>query len=273
MSEVAKREEPLLPADPMVSMIERIAMDPNADIAKLERMLDMKERHEAQQAKAEADLAFARASAEFPEIPLNGKNNHTGQPYALLKDIIKYTRPVLAKYGFSLSFSTEVTERDVIVTAELAHQGGHSRKNSLPLPRDTGAGRNAVQAVGSTQTYGQRYTAQAILGLSLGEDTEDDGRSAGAEQKAAPPRDPWAHAIVSELPEDASKRDIAVAIAQALCAQFQRMKGERQIGNEWDRRKHLIEGERGLEGQHNDLYETVVDAYENRLNDIKEQQQ
>ena len=47
MSELAKAQDNLLPAGPMVSMIERIAMDPNADLAKLERMLELKEKHEA----------------------------------------------------------------------------------------------------------------------------------------------------------------------------------------------------------------------------------
>jgi hypothetical protein len=178
VTELAKIEtEQQLPADPMVSMIERIAMDPNSDLAKLEKMLEMKERHDAQQAKKAFDAAFSKASANFPEIPLNGLNEHTKKPYALLRDIIGKTRPVLSGYGLALSFSTEVTEREVIVTAHLSHQGGHTKSNSIPLPRDNGAGRNAVQAVGSSQTYGQRYTAQAILGLSLGEDTEDDGQS------------------------------------------------------------------------------------------------
>ena len=273
MTNVAKIEEPenLLPADPMISMIERIAMDPNSDLAKLERMMELKERHDAKIAKADADLAFAKASAEFPEIPLNGMNDHTKKPYALLKDIIGKTRPVLSRYGLALSFSTEVTDKEVIVTAELSHEGGYTKRNSLPLPRDTGAGRNAVQAVGSSQTYGQRYTAQGILGLSLGEDTEDDGRSSGdAPQTIAPRTASWADTILAELPETANAREKAEAIAAALCAQFKRMKGERQIGNEWDRRKYLIEGKKGLEGQHHDLWEKVIDAYEIRLNEIKE---
>lgn len=164
--------------DPMVSMIERIATDPSADLGKLERMLDMKERMDAQNAKSAFDAAFSKASAQFPDIPLRGENKHQKTRYALLKDILSCVRPVLSEHGFALSFSTEVTEQSVIVTAELSHEGGHSKRNSLPLPRDTGAGRNAVQAVGSSQTYGQRYTAQAILGLSLGEDTEDDGHGA-----------------------------------------------------------------------------------------------
>lgn len=273
MKEVTKIETqdqvPAQPADPMVSMIERIAMDPNSDLAKLERMLDMKERHDATQAKAAFDAAFSQASAEFPEIPLNGKNNHNGQRYAELKDIIGKTRPVLARHGLALSFSTEVDDKNVIVTAELSHKNGHTKTNSLPLPRDVGSGRNAVQAVGSSQTYGQRYTAQAILGLSLGEDTEDDGNGSGKpETEKAAPRDPWTHAIISELPDEATPLEKATAVADALCAQFRRMKGERQLGNEWDRRAHLIEGEKGFESKYPALHERVIDAYENRRMEI-----
>lgn len=175
MTEIAKfeRDERHLPADPMVSMIERVAMDPNADLAKLERMLELKERHEAQQAKALFAEAFAKASASFPTIPLKGVG-HNNKPYATLKDITRLTRPVLAEYGLALTFSIEVGEQ-VIVTAELMHEAGHSKTTSIALPRETSGSKNAVQAVGSSQTYGQRYTAQAILGLSLGDDTEDDG--------------------------------------------------------------------------------------------------
>lgn len=179
MTQVTKIEhnDRHIPADPMVSMIERVAMDPNADLAKLERMLELKERHEAQNAKAMFAEAFAKASAEFPTIPLNGRG-HNNKPYATLKDITRLTRPVLAKYGLALTFSIEVTDQ-VLVSAELMHEAGHSKTTSIALPKETSGSKNAVQAVGSSQTYGQRYTAQAILGLSLGDDTEDDGAGTG----------------------------------------------------------------------------------------------
>ena len=48
------------------------------------------------------------------------------------------------------------------------------------------------------------------------------------------------------------------------------MKGKQQLINEWDRRAHLIEGEKALEGKHPDLHETVIDAYENRFNELTE---
>jgi len=172
-----EQQEVALSADPMVSMIERVAMDPNSDLAKLERMLELKERHDAQQSKALFAEAFARASADFPTIPLNGRG-HNGKPYATLEDITRLTRPVLSAHGLALTFSVDVQDQ-VIVTAKLMHKAGHSEQTSMALPRDTSGSKNAVQAVGSTQKYGQRYTAQAILGLSLGEDDEDDGRASG----------------------------------------------------------------------------------------------
>lgn len=261
-----KAEEHLLPADPMVSMIERVAMDPNADISKLEKMLEMKERHEASTAKASFAEAFARASASFPTIPLNGKG-HNGKPYATLEDITKLTRPVLSEHGLVMTFAIKV-ENEVVVTAKLMHKAGHSEETSIALPRDTSGSKNAVQAVGSTQKYGQRYTAQAILGLSLGEDDEDDGRGAGPAIQEQPKKQySWAATVTQDLPETATFRDKAEAISDALCAQWKRMKGERQISNEWDRRVAIIEK---LETDHPDLHERVIDGYEMRVNEIKE---
>lgn len=199
-------------ADPMVSMIERICMDPTADMQKLERMLELKERHEAQQAKAAFAEAFARASSAFPTIPLNGKG-HNQKPYATLKDITRLTRPVLAEHGLALTFSIDVGEQ-VIVTAELMHEAGHSKSTSIALPRETSGSKNAVQAVGSSQTYGQRYTAQAILGLSLGDDTEDDGAGANA----ATPVTEEQYRELQDLIERAGISDDVVCKAEKLTA-------------------------------------------------------
>lgn len=184
MTEVAKMERqevaPESTVAPMVQMIERIAMDPSVPIDRLEKMLDMKERMDVQEAERAFNAAFASASAEFPSIPMNGRG-HNSKPYALLKDIISHTRPILSKHGLSLSWDTEVTDK-VKVTACLRHIAGHSAKTAIVLPLDTSGSKNGVQAVGSSQAYGQRYTGQAILGLSLGDDTDDDGKAAGGDR-------------------------------------------------------------------------------------------
>ena len=169
-------------ADPVLSLIERVATDPNASIEKLERMMAMRDRLQADQARAAYAQAFAAASAEFPMIPLNGRGDKQ-KAYALLKDIISGTRPVLARYGLALSFGVDSAPDRVTVTAKLMHIGGHVETTSIELPKDQSGSKNAVQAVGSSQTYGQRYAAQAILGLSLGDDVDDDGKAAGAGDK------------------------------------------------------------------------------------------
>ena len=179
MNAVTKHETPagIVRAEdaPMVAMIERIAMDPSIPLDRLEQMLAMKERMDAKAAERAFAEAFSAASSEMPAIPMNGAGNNK-KPYALLKDIIAYTRPVLARHGMILNFDVQSSDK-ITVTARLTHKDGHSQTTNISLPVDSSGSKNAVQSIGSSQTYGQRYTAQAILGLSLGEDTDDDGVS------------------------------------------------------------------------------------------------
>ena len=75
------------------------------------------------------------------------------------------------------SFRTGQEGDVVVVTAVLDHQDGHQEATSLRLPPDVGVNRNNVQAVGSSVSYGKRYTACALLNITTrGED--DDARSA-----------------------------------------------------------------------------------------------
>ena len=265
MNTVTKHNEPeIAPIDPVISMIERVASDPTVDIAKLEQMLALKERLDAKSAQATFAAAFAAASAEFPSIPLNGKG-HNGKPYATLKDIMSHTRPALSKNGLVLSFSTDVKER-VVVTAKLMHKAGHTETTSIALPTDTSGSKNPVQAVGSSQTYGERYTAQAILGLSLGEDTEDDGGATG-EPVVKGNMDPWIKTIIQDMPADATPRDKAEEIARALCSQWRRKNSVGQLNNEWDRRAKTIDD---MEARHPDLHETICDNFDARMSELKQ---
>ena len=97
--------------------------------------------------------------------------------YALWEDINEVLRPLLARHGFVLSFRTGQEGDAVVVTAVLDHRDGHQEATSLRLPPDVGVDRNSVQAVGSSVSYGKRYTACALLTITTrGED--DDARAA-----------------------------------------------------------------------------------------------
>ena len=160
----------------ILSVIERAAMNPDVDIDKMERLLQMQERIVARNAKSAYSAALSEMQPKLPAIAQNGKG-HGSIKYAKWEDIQTEITPHLAAHGFALSFRVAAGER-VTVTAVLSHREGHSEDTSLPLPTDTTGSKNAVQAVGSSISYGKRYTACALLNLNIGGE-DDNGRAAG----------------------------------------------------------------------------------------------
>lgn len=180
--------EPNLPAEPidlsggLLGVIARAARDPNVDIDKMERLLQMQERVQDRIAKAAYFDALAVLQPDLPVITERGgikdRNGNIQSTYALWEDVNEAIRPLLAEHGFSLSFRVRRTDNEIIVTGVLAHRDGHSAETELSLPTDTSGSKNAVQAVGSSTSYGKRYTAFALLNITTqGED--DDGRKGG----------------------------------------------------------------------------------------------
>lgn len=134
-------------------------------------------------AKAAYDAAFSAMQPDLPEIVERGgikdRSGRIQSKYALWEDINEAIKPVLSKHGFGISFRTGQSDGKIVVTGVLSHRDGHREETTMELPTDTSGSKNAVQAVGSSTSYGKRYTAQALLNLtSRGED--DDGKAAGA---------------------------------------------------------------------------------------------
>lgn len=182
MNNLAKMETPaqdaLLTADPMISMIERVIMNPELPVDRITALMDMRERQLSKEAEQAFNQAFAAAMAEMPDVPRSGKNSHSGQKYSTLDDLIRTARPVLARHGLSLNWQTSANGNEYSVTAIVRHAMGHSIQTTLTGARDTGKQMNVLQGGGSTETYLKRYTGFSILGLSSGDEVEDDGRSA-----------------------------------------------------------------------------------------------
>ena len=166
-------------ADAYLSLIERVARDPNADISKLEKMIDLQERVMNRNAEQAFNSAYAQMQSEMPVITERGEikvGNDVRSKYGLLEDINEAIKPVLQKYGFGISFRINQSEGRIKVTAILSHRDGHSEKTEFETSSDTSGSKNAVQAQGSAVSYGKRYTLCALLNISTrGED--DDGQS------------------------------------------------------------------------------------------------
>lgn len=178
-NEVATVEERRPPS--VLEIIAAAARDPEVDVAKLSALMDLQERHEARNAEMEFNKAFSAMQPMLPRIKKNGSINlGSGKPMSFAKweDIDFVVRPILTDHGFTLSFTSEPTDKGVLMVAHLSHSLGHSRVSKMQLPPDTGPGRNALQAIGSTQSYGKRYLTAGILNLVF-EGMDNDGNSAG----------------------------------------------------------------------------------------------
>ena len=167
----------------LLAVIERVATSPDADIAKLEKMLDMQERILDRNAKQAFAAAMASMQAEMPEVVERGKitaalknGGRINSAFATFEDINAATRPILEKYGFAVTFRVKQSEGAIKVTAVLSHREGHSEQTEIILPSDTSGSKNAVQAIGSTVSYGKRYTMSALLNIvTRGEDDDANG--------------------------------------------------------------------------------------------------
>lgn len=192
--ELVTREEAQLPAtypDPMVSMIERVVMDPTIPIDRLKEVLAMKERLEdraLENAEREAKKAYfaamSRCQAELPVVTKRQKNSHTNSKYADLAAIEREAMPIVHKHGFAVSFQPDgYNEKgELRVLWEISHEDGHSRNGVGEIPID-GAGsqgkvnKTGTQAFGSTATYGRRYLLCMLFNISTGDDRDGNAPS------------------------------------------------------------------------------------------------
>ena len=172
-------------ASNFLSIIEKLAANPDVDVSKLESVLDMQERILAKQAEMEFNAALSRVAQKMPRITRSNsvgykdKNDPNGKEveafrFASYEDIDKAVRPLLVAEGFSLSFDTDMKDGGgVIMHGTLSHIGGHSRVSSMPLALDNSGGKNNVQGMGSTVSYGKRYTMCMLLNIvTVGEDND-----------------------------------------------------------------------------------------------------
>lgn len=157
-----------------MDMLDR-AVASGASVEVLEKLMGLQERWEKNQARKEFDAAVAAAKAEIPPIARN-KEGHNAKRYVDFSAIAKVVDPIITKHGLSYRFTTEQTDR-INVTCILSHRAGHSEKTTLSGPADATGNKNAIQAIGSTLTYLQRYSLVQMLGLAASDD--DDGKKAG----------------------------------------------------------------------------------------------
>ena len=177
-------------ATAVLPLIEKMALDPRADVAKLERVIEMYERLKAKEAQLAFNAAKARILKKLADVKIvknrpalyeieSGKSQqgaYEAFKYASLEEIDRHLRPLLMEEEMDLSYSDEPSEHGrILIRGRLKHlPSGHFEDSFMPAPPDTSGRKSSVQAVGSTNSYLRRYIACNIFNIVVVGD-DDDG--------------------------------------------------------------------------------------------------
>jgi hypothetical protein len=176
----------------------RIAVEANADVEKIGKLMELQIRWEQQKAQKTYVAAMARFRTCCPSI-FKTKNGHNSK-YAPLSEIVDGIKDAEMQCGLDHTWRTEQSDKDIKVSCRVTHLDGHYEETSLIAAPDGSGSKNAIQAIGSTVSYLQRYTLCALLGIAT-QDMDNDGNGNGG------PKEPASQQrLIDMLIDDACKR-------------------------------------------------------------------
>jgi len=179
-NEIQKTEQ----VSPLANAAQLCQTNEGMDVDKLKELLELQERWDATQARKAYVQAMADFKANPPEILKDKTVSYKEVRYnhASLNNVTSRINKALSEHGLTASWVTSQDNGGVKVTCQITHVQGHSESTSLVAPPDSSGSKNAIQAIGSTVTYLQRYTLLALTGLAT-HDQDDDGAGAGSPAK------------------------------------------------------------------------------------------
>jgi hypothetical protein len=159
----------------------KMAVEGRADLDKLEKLLTLQEKWEANEARKLFASSFALAQSNIELVLKTKLNPHTRSNYAPLEGIIKMSAPAYTKEGFSVIFyEGETTAPECIrICADVLHTAGHKETYHYDVPLD-GVGIKGVanmtkiHAKSSSTSYGRRYLMCMIWNIPTG---DNDGQT------------------------------------------------------------------------------------------------
>lgn len=160
------------PANYQPSQLIALAIEKDADVAKLEKLMDLQERWDRNNAKKAFTIAMANFQKDCPVI-IKKKSGHNCK-YAPIGDIVAQIKDLLADRGLSYRFESNFTTQ-IQISCIITHIDGHSETTTIEASADSSGNKNQIQAIGSTVTYLQRYSLTGALGITTA-DEDMDGR-------------------------------------------------------------------------------------------------
>lgn len=165
-------------AGAIVSMIERMARDPQVNVDKVREFMALRKEMLADEAEQKFNDAMARTQSEMRAVAVDASNPQTRSKYASYFALDKAVRPIYTKHGFGLSFDTaDGAPEGCIRVVCYVTCAGHTRKYHVDMPADGKGAKGGdvmtkTHAAGAAMTYGQRYLLKMIFNIAVGEDVD-----------------------------------------------------------------------------------------------------
>jgi len=171
------------------------AVQGGADLVKLEKLLELQERWEANEARKEFAKAFARAQANILPVVKKRFNPQTKSKYSELADVIEITQPIYTREGFSVTFNEGESPlpEHVRILADVLHSLGHKQNYHFDVPMDGkgiqgNANMTKIHGKASSTSYGRRYLMCMIWNIPT-QDNDAQGVEKTKEEKKVTPLD------------------------------------------------------------------------------------
>ena len=167
-----EKEVAVIDPTPM-QLISQVVDNPDFDVEKLAKMMDLQERYEDRQAGKAYNQAVTKFQNSVQAIPKETKGAHDIR-YAKLDKIMEVIQPALAAQDLSVRFSTSwSTEGYLTAVCTVSHVLGHSEASEITIPVDDKMAANSSQKMGSANSYAKRYALSNALNLAFCEHDSD----------------------------------------------------------------------------------------------------
>lgn len=154
-----------------------LGIERGLDVTALEKLMELKQRYDADQARKAFFQAFTNFQSQCPDLRKTKEVsfNQTRYHYAPLADITRQIAKTLKANELSYRWEIQDDEKTMKVTCLVSHIDGHTEATTMTANPDTSGAKNAIQARGSAIEYLKRYTLIGALGISTA-DSDIDGR-------------------------------------------------------------------------------------------------
>jgi len=166
----------------------QMALQNNANIDTIERLVALQERMMAQDAVRDFNAAMNRAQTEMGRVARDMENPQTHSKYASYAALDREIRPIYTKEGLALSFNSGETPipDHVRIICNVSHSSGHTEPYFIDMPNDGKGAKGGdvmtkTHATGSATSYGRRYLLMMIFNISVGEG-DNDGNDFGLDE-------------------------------------------------------------------------------------------